>query len=266
MRIPAMTMTALGFYRSIAEGLFYDTPFPLPCSDRDGNQLNMVDEELGFVTRWTVSIATLRVRSSAYRDPGRVWWNEFSISNLTPNSFAIEMENPAIGKIMGTGLISPKVVGWEFRVPEIGFGGFEFYEKQEDGSYLMRAEYASSDQFRTLIRGKVWVQTAKETKEEEGREDNKEDKEEMHESYNLFLFFASCASRSTKMTQESFIVSTSALISEVIVKMETLTTHITWAAECKSMSMLSGWSLHKSSSVSTTTISKSFKVRSSRSG
>ncbi len=157
-----------------------------PCSwIGDGKiQLNMVDEELGFVTRWTVSDRDPTgkiecVQEIQVKGLSDVMHNEFCISNLTPNSFSIEMENPAIGKVMGTGLISPKVVGWEFRVPEIGFEGFEFYEKQEDGSYLMRAEYASSDQFRTLIRGKVWVQTAKETKEEEGREDNKEDKEEM---------------------------------------------------------------------------------------
>jgi hypothetical protein len=41
-------------------------------------------------------------------------------------------------------------------VEEIGFEGFEFYEKQDDKNYLMRAEYATTDQFRTLIQGRLW--------------------------------------------------------------------------------------------------------------
>ncbi|MFI5334674.1 MAG: hypothetical protein ACHQT8_05880 [Chlamydiales bacterium] len=152
-----------------------------PCAwIGDGKiQLNMVDEELGFVTKWTVSERDPTgkiqcVQEIQVKGLSDVMHNEFSISNLTANNFSIEMENPAIGKIMGTGLISPAVIGWEFRVPEIGFEGFEFYEKQDDGSYLMRAEYASSDQYRTLIRGKVWVQTKKDIQDEDEKEDTEE--------------------------------------------------------------------------------------------
>jgi hypothetical protein len=72
------------------------------------------------------------------------------------DSFAIELENQALGKIVGGGVINDKVIGWEFRMPELGFEGFEFYERQEDDSYLMHAEYTTSDQFRTLIKGRVW--------------------------------------------------------------------------------------------------------------
>ncbi len=82
------------------------------------------------------------------------------IYNLTSGEFAIELENQALGKVTGKGLVNDKVIAWEFRIVEIGFEGFELYEKQDEKNYLMRAEYATSDQFRTLIQGRVWQQTS----------------------------------------------------------------------------------------------------------
>ena len=35
----------------------------------------------------------------------------------------------------GNGIINDKVIAWEFRVEDLGFEGFEFYEKQSDNSY-----------------------------------------------------------------------------------------------------------------------------------
>lgn len=143
-------------------------------------QLNMVDEELGFVTRWSVvgkdSTGKIEcVQEIQVKGLSDMMQNQFSFSNFNGTNFLIEMENAAVGKVAGTGIISPSVIGWEFRIPEIGFEGFEFYEKQQDGSYLMRAEYATTDQFRTLIRGKVWVPTAKEEKEYEKDHPNPEE-------------------------------------------------------------------------------------------
>lgn len=148
-------------------------------------QLNMVEEELGFVTRWTVSDKDPAgkiecVQEIQVKGLSDVMHNQFFLSNLTGNSFTIDMENPALGRVSGTGVINEKVIGWEFRVPDLGFEGFEFYEKQEDGSYLMRAEYATADQFRTIIRGKVWPQTSKDEgpKIEESDTQREEDEEE----------------------------------------------------------------------------------------
>jgi hypothetical protein len=70
------------------------------------------------------------------------------------------MENHAIGKVNGTGIINESLLGWEFRVKELGFEGFEYYEKQPDDSYLMQAEFATVDQLRTTIRGRIWKQAA----------------------------------------------------------------------------------------------------------
>jgi len=127
-------------------------------------QLNMVSEELAFFTRWNVSSVDGDGRIECVQEIqvkglSDIMHNAFLIHNLTAGEFSIDLENQALGKISGKGLVNDKVIAWEFRVEEIGFEGFELYEKQDDRNYLMRAEYATSDQFRTLIQGRLWHQT-----------------------------------------------------------------------------------------------------------
>ncbi|MBY0530142.1 MAG: hypothetical protein K2P51_08155 [Rhabdochlamydiaceae bacterium] len=126
-------------------------------------QLNMVSEELAFFTRWTIGTPDSDGRIECFQEIqvkglADVMHNQFTISGINQGEFQIELENQALGKISGKGIINEKLIAWEFRVEEIGFEGFEFYEKQEDQTYTMRAEYATSDQFRTLIQGSVWKQ------------------------------------------------------------------------------------------------------------
>ena len=126
-------------------------------------QLNMVDEELGFFTRWNVTHPEGTgkiecVQEIQVKGLSDIMFNQFLFYDVSHNTFIIELENQALGRVVGSGIISDKVIGWEFRVEELGFEGFEFYEKQSDGTYQMRAEYATQDQFRTLIQGKVWQQ------------------------------------------------------------------------------------------------------------
>lgn len=124
-------------------------------------QLNMFHEELNFLTRWDAAHkdteglieCNQEIQIKGLSD---IMNNQFSIFNVTPTTFEIELENMALGKIGGKGIITDKLIAWEFRVPHLGFEGFEFYEKQKDDSYLMRAEYSTSDQYRTLIIGKIW--------------------------------------------------------------------------------------------------------------
>jgi hypothetical protein len=85
--------------------------------------------------------------------------NQLWFSDFVTGNFVLELDNPSIGKVSGKGLITEKMIAWEFRVPQIGFEGFETYEKQPDDSYIMHAEYATADQLRTVIRGKVWQET-----------------------------------------------------------------------------------------------------------
>lgn len=128
-------------------------------------QLNMVSEELGFFTKWNAAAPDGDGRIECFQEIqvkglSDIMHNEFLIYNVNhAGEFAIDLENQALGRITGTGLITDKVIAWEFRVVEIGFEGFELYEKQDENNYLMRAEYATSDQFRTLISGRVWKQT-----------------------------------------------------------------------------------------------------------
>jgi hypothetical protein len=124
-------------------------------------QLNHVAEELMFYTRWSTSpgddhgliTCSQEIQVKGLSD---VMINQFAFYDLTPAGFMVDLENQALGKVTGKGIISDKLIGWEFRAPEIGFEGFEFYEKQPDDTYAMRAEYASTEEFRTLIHGKVW--------------------------------------------------------------------------------------------------------------
>ena len=127
-------------------------------------KLNMIAEELVFFTRWDIGIARLRsgriesIQEIQVKGLSDIMHNQFALYDFTSGEFAIDLENQALGKIVGKGVINEKVIAWEFRVEDMGFDGFEFYEKIDDKNYLMRAEYATSDQFRTVIEGKVWQQ------------------------------------------------------------------------------------------------------------
>lgn len=131
----------------------------------EGNiRLNMVDEELVFYTRWNFLKTNGKIegiQEIQVKGLSDIMLNQFTFSNFVQGKFIIELENQALGKITGTGLSSDKVIAWEFRIPELGFEGFEFYELDVDGTYKMRAEYATRDQFRTLIQGKVWIPAVK---------------------------------------------------------------------------------------------------------
>lgn len=124
-------------------------------------QLNMVAEELAFFTRWNIEnknssnkiACEQEIQIKGFAD---MMHNQLFIYNVEHGEFIIDLENQAVGKIQGKGLINDKIIAWEFRINDIGFEGFELYEKQEDLSYLLRAEYATTDQFRTLIQGRVW--------------------------------------------------------------------------------------------------------------
>lgn len=128
-------------------------------------QLNMVSEELTFFTRWNAANRDTDGKIECFQEIqvkglSDIMLNEFLIHPVTSGEFTIDLENQALGRVSGKGLVNDKVIAWEFRVEEIGFEGFELYEKQDDQNYIMRAEYATNDQFRTLIQGKLWLQTS----------------------------------------------------------------------------------------------------------
>lgn len=128
-------------------------------------QLNMSEEELSFFTRWNIAQKDTKgqiecLQEIQVKGMAEIMHNQFLFFDLAPGSFSLELDNPHLGKIVGKGVITDQVIAWEFRAPEMGFEGFEMYEKQADDAYLLHAEYATTDQLRTVIRGKVWQESS----------------------------------------------------------------------------------------------------------
>ncbi len=132
----------------------------------EGNiTLNMVEEDLDFYTKWEVSdndpekkiTAVQEIQIGGISENMR---NELTFFEFSPKTFKVEMENLNIGKVVGKGVYDEKLIAWEFRDNELNFEGFESYYLQDDGSYLVHAEYVTSDQFRTQIEGRIWISPA----------------------------------------------------------------------------------------------------------
>jgi hypothetical protein len=123
--------------------------------------LNMVEEDLIFNSNWTVQNKDVAGKVScaqdiAIRGLSDSMRNELTFYDFGGKDFCVDMENPNIGKITGVGVFDEKTIAWEFRDNEMNFEGYESYDLQADGSYLMRGEYVTSDQLRTQIEAKIW--------------------------------------------------------------------------------------------------------------
>ncbi|MBM3198791.1 MAG: hypothetical protein FJZ58_06015 [Chlamydiae bacterium] len=125
--------------------------------------LSMVKESLAFFTRWRVLpkddqgqvVCLQEIQVKGLSD---VMVNRFVFLDIVPTAFHIVMDNHAIGRVNGLGIIRSEMIGWEFREQEMGFEGFEFYEKQSDDLYHMHGEFATLDDLRTQVHGKIWHQ------------------------------------------------------------------------------------------------------------
>jgi hypothetical protein len=123
--------------------------------------LNMVEEELFFNTNWAVQsrdfvgkvACAQEIQIQGLAENMR---NELTFYDFNHKTFCVDMENQNIGRIAGTGVFDEKMIAWEFRNNDMNFEGYETYNLQEDGSYLMRGEYVTSDQFRTQIEARIW--------------------------------------------------------------------------------------------------------------
>lgn len=116
-------------------------------------------ERLRFYTKWDVHAATaglIKGKQIVEMEGGvEHLLNHFVFSEVEAQSFAVELTSDLLGTIRGKGIIDPKTIAWEFR-GNPDFEGFEVYELQENGDYMLHAEYASTDQFRTIIDGRIW--------------------------------------------------------------------------------------------------------------
>ena len=118
---------------------------------------SMAEDILDFKMSWTVLpledekiFFTQEIDIDGFADKMR---NHFCISHISGSEFEIELENNVVGKVIGKGVISPKVLAWEFRRKDQEFEGYEIYELQQDGSYKMRAEFTAGEGLRTQVQG-----------------------------------------------------------------------------------------------------------------
>ena len=122
--------------------------------------LTLSNDELDYQTLWQVrperNGVIICTQDVQIEGGGEKVVNELHLSDVTGGKFLVQLENVMIGSVPGKGLIDDKVIAWEYRENNVGFEGFEVYERKEDGSYAMRGEYASDDQTRTKITGKIW--------------------------------------------------------------------------------------------------------------
>ena len=126
--------------------------------------LNMVDEELLFNTNWSVQNRDFAGKVACAQDIqisglSENMRNELIFYDFRAKSFSVDMENPNVGRIVGTGVFDDQMIAWEFRNNDMNFEGYESYALQPDGSYMMKGEYVTSDQFRTQIEARIWQQT-----------------------------------------------------------------------------------------------------------
>lgn len=116
-------------------------------------------EILHFYTKWTIEaenhheIYSIQIVEIQGNEPSMQ--NSFKFMDISSNKFVVNLENDILGNVKGSGIIEPKNIAWEFHGIG-GLEGFEIYELQENGDYLLHAEYTSPDQFRTLIDGRIW--------------------------------------------------------------------------------------------------------------
>jgi hypothetical protein len=145
--------------------------------------LNMVEEELLFSTSWIVqtkdfagkTACTQDVQINGLSDGMR---NELNFYDFGPKTFAVDMENSNVGHIVGMGVYDEQMIGWEFRNNDMNFEGFETYTLQSDGSYIMKGEYVTSDQFRTMIEARIWPHSKEVPNVEEDSQGNEPEGEE----------------------------------------------------------------------------------------
>ncbi len=142
--------------------------------------LNMVEEELVFNTQWAVQNKDFAGKVACAQEIqiqglSENMRNELSFYDFQNKSFSVDMENQNVGRIVGTGVYDEKMIAWEFRNNDMNFEGYETYHLQPDGSYHMKGEYVTSDQFRTMIEARLWLRSNEAPTPEDESQENEEE-------------------------------------------------------------------------------------------
>ena len=138
--------------------------------------LNMVEEELLFNTNWAVQNKDFTGKVSCAQDIqiqglSENMRNELTFYDFANKTFSVDMENQNVGRIVGTGVFDENMIAWEFRSNDMNFEGFETYTLQPDGSYSMKGEYVTSDQFRTQIEARIFPHSKEAPQPDESQEE-----------------------------------------------------------------------------------------------
>jgi len=141
--------------------------------------LNMVEEELIFNTNWAVQNRdfagkVLSAQDIQIQGLSENMRNELTFYDFQAKTFSVDMENQNIGRIVGTGVYDEQTIAWEFRNNDMNFEGYESYILQPDGSYTMKGEYVTSDQFRTQIEARIWPRSNEAPRADEPHENEEE--------------------------------------------------------------------------------------------
>jgi hypothetical protein len=118
-------------------------------------------EHIRFHTSWVIEEANdMGIKALQHVEmigADQVVNNHVRIYDAKANKFKIELENELFGMVFGTGIVDEKTIAWEFHSASGNtVEGFEVYELQENGDYMLHAEYSSQDLFRTIIEGRIW--------------------------------------------------------------------------------------------------------------
>jgi len=121
-------------------------------------------DHLHFYTKWMIDpMVTTVIRSQQLVEmEGRAenLFNQFNFSHITEKDFQIQLSSELLGSVTGKGIVDKRTIAWEFRgYPD--FEGFEVYELEDNGDYMLHAEYSSTEQFRTIIDGRIWKKAEK---------------------------------------------------------------------------------------------------------
>lgn len=122
-------------------------------------------EQIPFYAKWIIDSpvegvirALQQVVKQGEKEP---ILNTFLFSPLDDKTFSVVLNTELIGSVRGEGKIEHHIIAWEFQRSVIAegteiFEGFEVYELQDSGEYRFHAEYSSTEQFRTIVDGKIW--------------------------------------------------------------------------------------------------------------
>ena len=120
----------------------------------------MMREKLKFFSKWRVQPideegkieCSQKIEISSIAEEMH---NHFTLFEIGKEAFKVTLESQSVGKVEGQGIIRPKLISWELRQGAEGVDGFEFFELDGE-EYKHHAEYATGQDYRTVIDGKIW--------------------------------------------------------------------------------------------------------------